>query len=74
MRQSAKQPRSPVQRWPWLALGIAISLTFVWLIVRESRFEALAGSFVALSFPILLAALGRSGPSLAKAKLAACRT
>ena len=58
MGQTAKQPRSPVQRWLWLALGIAISLTFVWLIVQESRLEAFAGSFAALSFPFLLAALG----------------
>ena len=58
MRQTAKQSRSPVRRWLWLALGIAISLTFVWLIVKESRFEAFAGSFARLSFPFLLAALG----------------
>lgn len=58
MDHTAHQPRSPVRRWLWLALGIGISLTFVWLIVRASRFEAFAGSFATLSFPLLLAALG----------------
>ena len=58
MGQPASQPRSPTQRWLWLALGFAISLAFVWLIVKESRFEAFAGSFAPLSFPFLLAALG----------------
>lgn len=58
MGQTAKQPYSPFRRWLWLALGIAISLTFVWLIVKASRFEAFANSFAALSFPFLLAALG----------------
>ncbi|MXY58309.1 MAG: flippase-like domain-containing protein [Gammaproteobacteria bacterium] len=58
MGQTAKQPRSAIQRYLWLAVGIAISLAFVWLIVKESRFDAFAGSFARLSFPFLLAALG----------------
>ena len=41
-----------------LALGVAVSLAFVWLIVKESHFEAFADSFTRLSFPFLLAALG----------------
>lgn len=41
-----------------LALGVAVSLAFVWLIVKESHFEAFSDSFARLSFPFLLAALG----------------
>lgn len=41
-----------------LALGVAVSLAFVWLIVKESHFEAFADSFARLSFPFLLASLG----------------
>ena len=41
-----------------LALGVAISAAFVWLIVKESRLEAFAGSFARLSLPFLLGSLG----------------
>lgn len=58
MGETAKQPRSRRRRWLWLGLGLAISLGFVWLIVKESRFEAFAGSFSGLSLPFLLASLG----------------
>ena len=41
-----------------LALGITISAAFVWLIVKESRLEAFAGSVARLSLPFLLGSLG----------------
>ena len=58
MGKATKEPPKGYRRWLWLALGVAISLTFVWLIVEETRLGAFASSFDRLSFPVLLAALG----------------
>ena len=58
MGRTSRETRSGAGRWLWLALGIAISLAFVWLIVEQTRLETFAGAFDRLSLPLLLGALG----------------
>ena len=45
-------------RWPKLVLGLAVSLTFLWLLLKGIDPEGLRSSFVRLSVPHLLLALG----------------
>ena len=49
---------STARRVAGLAVGIAVSAAFVWLIVRQSRMGSFASAFEGLSVPLLFAAVG----------------